>query len=456
MWAEEIVKFGSGAAVTWPLRYDDGTPAALFHRSCAREMWCESGLKRRIGLVAAVLAWPVIIPALAAFYTWHNGLDVRRRTRKGLARQMREQIVLAATRSTLPPWYYIFELHDDDKRRRAGEYLHRFETKRFAYEFLRRTNGGEPVPPRRSTEALSDKALFTERCRDYQLPAVPVLVVLRDGEITQRDSRDPLLPPIDLFVKKVRGTGGRGAERWDYQREGLYRDAQGHVLSAAALVARLQVLTLTARKGYIVQPRLTNHRELRDLSNGGALATVRVMTCRNERGEYEVTNAAFRMAQGKNTVVDNFHAGGILAKVDIRTGVLGRATDGAMALGPGTGWCEHHPQTGGQILGRKLPLWNEVVDLVRRAHATAFSDQVVIGWDVAILDDGPRLVEGNKGPDLDLVQRSHAAPLGNARLGELMAYNLLRGLAAKYGESDLPHRPPALPKEREVPFSRLQ
>jgi hypothetical protein len=157
------------------------------------------------------------------------------------------------------------------------------------------------------------------------------------------------------------------------------------------------------------------------------------MTCRNERGEYEVTNAAFRMAQGDNIVVDNFHAGGILAKVDIRTGVLGRATDGALALGPGTGWCERHPETGGTILGRRLPLWPQVLDLARRAHATAFRDHVVIGWDVAICDDGPRLIEGNKGPDLDLVQRSHGEPLGNTRFGQLLAYNLQRSLEAAAG-----------------------
>ena len=112
------------------------------------------------------------------------------------------------TRAILPPWYYIFELHDDGKRRRAGEYLHRFETKRFAYEFLRRTNGGDPVPATRSTEALSDKALFTERCRDYQLPAVPVLVVVKEGAIVRRDTDGSLLPPIDLFLKRIRGTGG--------------------------------------------------------------------------------------------------------------------------------------------------------------------------------------------------------------------------------------------------------
>ncbi|HUL08424.1 MAG TPA: sugar-transfer associated ATP-grasp domain-containing protein [Candidatus Acidoferrum sp.] len=430
MRAEEIVKFGSGAAVLWAGMPDDGTPATFLHRTFQRQFWRQSGPLARAGSVAILLAWPFVMPALIGFFTQRNGPSVRARTGKGILRQAWEQAAMVLTRAILPPWYYIFELHDDGKRRRAGEYLHRFETKRFAYEFLRRTNGGESVPALRSTEMLSDKALFTERCRDYQLPAVPVLMVLHDGAVAQRETNGALLPPIDLFVKLIRGTGGRGAERWDYLGEGLYRDAHGHVLSAAALVARLQVLTLTARKGYIVQPRLTNHRELRDLSNGGALATVRVMTCRNERGEYEVTNAAFRMAQGVNTVVDNFHAGGILAKVDIRTGVLGRATDGAMALGPGTGWCERHPQTGGQILGRKLPLWLQVLDLARRAHATAFSDHVVIGWDIAILDDGPRLIEGNKGPDLDLVQRSHGEPLGNSRFGQLLAYNLKRSLAS--------------------------
>jgi hypothetical protein len=433
MRTEEIVKFGSGAAVTWPFLRDDGTPAALFHRCCRGEMWRESSLVKRVGFVATLLSWPLLIPILVAFFTWRNGPGVRQRIGKSIARQMWEQIGLTVTRSTLPPWYYIFELHDDDKRRRAGEYLHRFETKRFAYEFLRRYNGGQPLPTSRSTRYLSSKALFTERCRDYRLPAIPIFLQIEDGKIVQGASDEPLLPRRDLFCKLVRGTGGNGAERWAYLGDDRYQDIHGNILSEGELIEHLRALSLARRKGYIVQPRLVNHDEIADLSNG-SLTTVRVMTCRNENGEYEVTNAAFRMAQGKTSVVDNFHAGGILARIDLSTGELGRATDGAMALGPGTGWCERHPDTGGQILGRKLPLWGEVLDLARRAHATAFSDQVVIGWDIGILGHGPRLVEGNKGPDLDLVQRSHAEPLGNSRLGELMVYNMLRSLETKYSE----------------------
>jgi hypothetical protein len=175
-----------------------------------------------------------------------------------------------------------------------------------------------------------------------------------------------------------------------------------------------------------------NHPDIADLSTG-ALATVRAVTCRNERGEFEVTNASFRMGQGRTSIVDNFHAGGIVAKIDLRTGEVGPATDGAMALGPGRGWCDRHPDTGGQIAGRRLPFWQETLDLARRAHTLAFSDHVIIGWDIALLSDGPCLVEGNKGPDLDLVQKSHREPVGNARLGELLAFNLRYTVATKCG-----------------------
>jgi hypothetical protein len=64
---------------------------------------------------------------------------------------------------------------------------------------------------------------------------------------------------------------------------------------------------------------------------------------------------------------------------------------------------------------------------VQRAHA-AFSDRIVIGWDVALLKDGLQVVEGNGAPDLDIIQRTHREPLGNARLGQLLAFHLEQAL----------------------------
>jgi hypothetical protein len=428
--AEDIVKAGSGAVLVWGLLPEDGAPSTFIHRCFSREGWRESGVQGRLELCAGVLAWPFLIPAVVGFFTWRNGGWVKERTGKGIVRQVCEQFRLAATHSLLPPWYYIFELYDDEKRRRAGEYLNRFETKRFIYPFLRRYNGGLPVPTQRTTEFLSDKAMFADHCSAHGLPAVPALMVIEQGRVVRSAGNESNLPEIDLFVKLLRGTGGRGAERWEYQGGGRYRDHTGTTLGATALIERLKAATLATRKGCVVLPRLVNHPDIADLSNG-ALATVRAVTCRNERDEFEVTNASLRMAQGRTSIVDNFHAGGIVAKIDIRTGVVGPATDGAMALGPGRGWCDTHPDTGGRIAGRTLPYWHATLDLARRAHTLAFPDHVVIGWDIAIVGDGPRLVEGNKGPDLDLVQKSHREPLGNARLGELLAFNLRRTIAAK-------------------------
>jgi hypothetical protein len=430
--AEDIVKAGSGAVVIWGLLPDDGSPATYIHRCFSREGWREADLRGRLELIAGVLAWPLAIPAAVAVFTWYNAAWVKQTTGKGRLRQVGEQLGLAARHALLPPWYYIFELYDDAKRRRAGEYLNRFETKRFLYPFLRRFNGGLPVPPERSTVCLSDKALFADRCAAFGLPAVPALMVIEAGRVVRSTGDAATLPEIDLFVKMLRGTGGRGAQRWEYQGEGRYRDHAGTTLDRRGLIERLQALTLQAGRGCVVLPRLVNHPEMADLSTG-ALATVRAVTCRNERDEFEVTNASLRMAQGRHSIVDNFHAGGIVAKVDLRTGVVGPATDGAMALGPGRGWCDRHPDTGAPITGRTLPFWPETLDLARRAHATAFADHVIIGWDIAILADGPRLVEGNKGPDLDLVQKSHREPLGNARLGTLLAFNLRRTIAGRAG-----------------------
>jgi len=93
---------------------------------------------------------------------------------------------------------------------------------------------------------------------------------------------------------------------------------------------------------------------------------------------------------------------------------------------------EHHCEMGVQILHRRLPCWPALVDLVQYAHASAFSDQVVIGWDVALLNSGPCIMEANKAPDLDIIQRVGGGPVGEQRLGKLLAFNLKRTVETKY------------------------
>jgi hypothetical protein len=167
-----------------------------------------------------------------------------------------------------------------------------------------------------------------------------------------------------------------------------------------------------------------NHPSIADLTPG-ALSTVRLLTILNESGEPEAVNAAFRMAVTPSSAVDNFHAGGIAAAVDIATGRLGSAT--GIGQGGDFSWHDRHPITGGMILGRQLPDWQAAIALAVAGHRL-LGRRVVVGWDIGFLPDGPCLVEGNVGPDADIHQRTERRPLGNARYGQLLALHMERRL----------------------------
>ena len=418
-----LLKALSGAAVLWRFLPDDHSDAATIHQTFCQEVWREGGTTKRIILVLGFVFWAPTFVVFSMISSWRCGARVRRDTDKGLLRQVWEQIQLAMRYAVPPPWYYIFELYDDDRRARAGKYIYRFETKRSLYLLLR-----EQLSSPETMMALSDKAAFALRCQANAVPVVAALAKVIDRIITRLDGVSDGLPHQDLFLKPIHGTGGKGASQWRYEkRDGNYYGTSGASLSEAGLMDHVQRLSET--EGYVIRALATNHPQIADLSPG-ALSTIRVMTCLDEQGHPEVTHAVLRMASNGDVLVDNFHAGGIAACIDIRTGRLGPATD--MGLRPDSRWWESHPTTGGQILGRTVPFWGTVKDVACRAHR-AFSDHVLIGWDIALVDGGPVLVEGNKGPDLDIIQRIYQEPAGTSRLGHLLVFHLGRALEKKYG-----------------------
>jgi hypothetical protein len=407
------IKALSGAAVVWAFLPDGDSTALGVHRAFRREIWIESSAVERLVLCVGFVLWMPVTLFLVAKETRLCGPRVRRDHGVGLARQVAQQLSLSVRCAVAPPWYYMFELHDDAKRARALEYLYRFETKAGLYDILRRH-----LSSPETGEALSDKAAFALRCQACDLPAVSALAVAEQGAVTRLDGGGEGLPRVDVFLKPKHGAGGRGAERWLYDGKGTWAGHDGSVLDEAGLSARLRALSREA--AYVVRRFVRNHPEVAELSPG-ALSTVRIVTCRGEDGRPEVTHAVLRMARDASVVVDNFHAGGLAAAVDLASGELGQASD--MGLRDDSRWHDVHPGTGARITGRRLPLWNDVMELALRAHQ-AFDDQFAVGWDVAILEDGPSLVEGNKSPDLDILQRIGRGPLGNSRFGELLLFHV--------------------------------
>jgi len=388
-------------------------PAALrVHHICNKAVWRSLGFGGRLYAALLVLVWPLTAMAAAVPWLRRNGTAIEALTGKSKLSQLIEILRLALRHRISPRYYYMFEFYLPERMARAGDYLMRYETKQIAYRLL--------YPMEQTTGTpIKNKIAFAGYCRDHDLPALPLVAAFEDG-MRIGDVGERVPPERDLFVKRVFGKGGVGAERWNWIGNGLYRSTQGPELTGPALLDR--VAQLSKKQPYLVQPAVINHAALRELSVG-ALCTVRLLTCRDEKGGFEATNASFRMSINPKSAVDNIHAGGIAAPIDLPTGTLGAASD--LGMGPKIAWYDAHPLTGAAITGRVLPFWAEVVALGVRAHA-AFSEWTVIGWDIAILDDGAHLIEGNKGPDVDLIQRPLRGPIGSGRFGALLAYNLER------------------------------
>ena len=391
------------------------TASVTIGRAYMARFWRPSAAGEWLDIAVALIAWPFGVVVCALTYTLKNGAVVAERFGRSRLGQFGDQLRLAIVSGLLPPWYYIFELYRPGEMARARCYLTRGETKRGAYRIL--------AEARRSDSPLGDKAKFATFCAERGIPAIPVLLSAHNGELRGTAA----LPRADLFVKPVRARGGRGAERWDHVGNGVYRQHRsGQELSAAGFLERLRAMSRS--QPLLVQERARNHPAMRDLTNG-ALSTMRIISCLDEQGRPEIMAAVQRMAVGRNETVDNVHAGGMGVPVDLATGRLLQGTD--MGIDAHMGWIDFHPTTGGRITGRALPMWEETCELVRRAHA-AFSDWVVIGWDVAVTAGGPVLVEGNSGPDIDLIQRPMRRPFGNARFGELLAHHLNRPEVRRY------------------------
>jgi hypothetical protein len=392
------------------LRSHDVPPAEYLHRYYAHTYW-----KLPLGplkFVIAALTWPVALVVAIIIFTRRNGTAIAVRSGVPVIRQVAGQVAMAARHAIAPFWYYMFELYLPDRERNAALYLTAHETIGPAYSLLQ---------PKPGSDGMDDKIWFAEHCHEQGVRAVPVLMHFSGGQQQPLKGGSAVLPEADLFVKPRSGSGGHRMERWDFIGGGRYRNAYGAVLSRDMLFAKLAEQSL--KDDYLVQPRLSNHHALDDISNG-ALATVRLLTCRNEQGHAEATNAAFRMAIG-NSVVDNFHQGGLATAVNLATGEIGIASD--IGIRPDVGWRETHPVSGARFAGRILPYWSEVMALAVQAHE-AFPGRIVVGWDVAMLPDGACIIEGNGKPDLDIHQRAERGPLGQARIAGLLAFHVRKRL----------------------------
>ena len=140
----------------------------------------------------------------------------------------------------------------------------------------------------------------------------------------------------------------------------------------------------------LVEELIVQHPEM--CFGNMSVNTIRTHTILDRDGKAHVIKAILRVGVG-STFVDNYAKGGAIYEVDVMEGIVcsyGRNHAGEVIV--------KHPQTDIVMLGRKIPLWEEVVAISKNA-AEHLPEVRFIGWDVAIGKDRVQLIEGNHNPD---------------------------------------------------------
>lgn len=148
----------------------------------------------------------------------------------------------------------------------------------------------------------------------------------------------------------------------------------------------------------VLEEVIVAHKEIRDF-HPYSLNTFRIATVLT-KNDVKIMAAVFRMGNNKS-IVDNHASGGIIAAVDINTGVV--YTNGIDIY---NNPFIFHPVSKKQIVGFKVPFWEGCKNLIIEV-AKVIPEIRYVGWDVALTEKNEWvLIEGNDGGQFDLLQQA--------------------------------------------------
>ena len=153
---------------------------------------------------------------------------------------------------------------------------------------------------------------------------------------------------------------------------------------------------LCENKLYLIEEPIIQHDKM-NLLNSSSVNTCRIVSLMNNKDEVTILASFIRIGNGVN-VVDNFNSGGMTAKVDVESGKICES-----AINKEGKVFENHPLSGTKINGFEIPFFEEAKQMVCDA-AKSSKNVRYVGWDVAITNNGPILVEGNQYPGHDIYQ----------------------------------------------------
>ena len=233
-----------------------------------------------------------------------------------------------------------------------------------------------------------DKNLFADKWRTYQSfqpfyrrEMVCLSLPEDESKLTEFACRHGR-----FILKPSNSTQGKGISFYDAQEP----DADDELKQI-----------ITESEGRVIVEEIIRQDETMAAFHPSSINTIRYAVDYRLDGTIDRLFAIIRMGVG-NSRIDNTHAGGICAAIDIETGII--VSGGVRQNGD---VCLIHPDSGKQIIGTRIPRWEELNLLVEQLRPEPGTTDVhVVGWDLALSVDGWCIVEGNAGPSMMGIQGS--------------------------------------------------
>ena len=145
----------------------------------------------------------------------------------------------------------------------------------------------------------------------------------------------------------------------------------------------------------------------------GTANSIRVVSVTGDKGDIDFLFAYHRFATKASFPVDNICSGGVVALIDLKTGILGPAH---CLLSPREVY-SYHPDTGARIEGTTVPKWHDILFQLEQAHKR-FPYYQFFAWDIVLDPENTSwILEINRGTDLDFQM---IKPMRHEKLGKYM------------------------------------
>ncbi len=305
------------------------------------------------------------------------------------------------------------------------------ESPEHAHEYLPQSRWQQVAPAfsrPRARVLLDDKWVFDRYATGSGLPTPRTYGYLHPRHGVSADLT-PLRTAADLarvlgtatgsgvVAKPARGLAGRAIvviDRWEGRGQHCCA-----VLSDGSTVSMEQLMTRLSRRvrgssGFVLQQRCLPTDWYGSTLPGPTV--LRLVTFVPDGGD-PIVQAAVVFAGRADHAIWSWKGGGVCIGVDLATGALRR---GRTLPRFGTQWCSRHPDGDTAFEGLRLPGWDHVVDLARRA-ALATPGIRLAAWEVLLTPEGPVLLEGNLVFGMQTLQTHVGGLLAPGGIGEQWA-----------------------------------